>query len=107
VRPWGDAWAPSRELLPYVDNVSMVDLARGYELAAGYDAPGRYAGIVLDHFNFGDLTSYLTGTPECAYWADRGVIARFARPFAPQALLRSVVAFDGELEATASQGGRP
>ncbi|WP_239313920.1 hypothetical protein [Plantactinospora mayteni] len=75
VRPWGHGPTPAREVLPYIDNVSLVDLVRGYELAAGYDVPGAYAGIVLDHFNFGDLTSYLTGAPDSAYWANRGVIA--------------------------------
>jgi hypothetical protein len=45
----------------------MVDLVRGYESAA-LRRCGAYAGIVLEHFNYGDLTSYLTGTP---YWAGR------------------------------------
>jgi hypothetical protein len=65
---------PARELVPYVDNVRLVDLVRGYELAAGFDVPGAYAGIVLDHFRFGDLTAYLTGEPESAY-RTRGVVA--------------------------------
>jgi hypothetical protein len=69
VRPWGDGPNPARELLPYVDNVSLVDLISGYERAAGYDVPSTYAGIVLDHFNFGDLTAYLAGEPHSAYWA--------------------------------------
>jgi hypothetical protein len=75
VRPWGNGPDPARELLPYVDNVSLVDLISGYERAAGYDVPGTYAGIVLDHFTFGDLTAYLAGEPHCAYRAKRGVIA--------------------------------
>jgi hypothetical protein len=75
VRSWGHAPDSARELLPYIDNVSLVDLVSGYEQAAGYDVPGAYAGIVLDHFNFGDLTAYLTGHPDSAYWAERGVIA--------------------------------
>jgi hypothetical protein len=33
------------------------------------------AGIVLDHFNFGDLTAYLTGRPDPVYGAESGVIA--------------------------------
>ena len=73
VRPWGDGPDPARELLPYVDNVSLVDLISGYERAAGYDVPGTYAGIVLDHFNFGDLTAYLAGEPH-----------GFAQPFRPE-----------------------
>jgi hypothetical protein len=75
VRPWGDGPDPARELLPFVDNVSLVDLVSGYEHAAGFDVPGAYAGVVLDHFKFGDLTAYLTGQPDSAYWANRGVIA--------------------------------
>src|SRR5262249_52407636 len=74
-RRWDDGPDPARELLPYVDNVSLVDLISGYEHAAGYDVPGTYAGIVLDHFNFGDLNTYLTGEPHSSYWAKRGVIA--------------------------------
>lgn len=69
VRPWGDGPVPACELLPHIDNVSLVDLVSGFEHASGYDAPGAYAGIVLDHFNFGDLTAYLTGRTESAYWA--------------------------------------
>ncbi|XRQ09711.1 hypothetical protein ACN3XK_02040 [Actinomadura welshii] len=75
VRPWGDGPTPARELLPYIDNVSLVDLVSGFEHAAGYGIPGQYAGIVLDHFNFGDLTAYLMGRPDSAYWAKRNVIA--------------------------------
>lgn len=75
VRPWGDDPDSARELLPYIDNVSLVDLVSGFEHAADYDVPGAYGGIVLDHFNFGDLTAYLTGQPESAYWEKRGVIA--------------------------------
>ncbi|UQU62218.1 hypothetical protein COUCH_24645 [Couchioplanes caeruleus] len=75
IRPWGDSADPARELLPFVDNVSLVELASGYEHAAGFDVPGAYAGLVLDHFNFGDLIAYLTGQPDSAYSAGRGVIA--------------------------------
>jgi hypothetical protein len=75
VRPWGDDSGPAHELLPYIDDVSLVDLVSGYEHAAGFDIPGAYAGVVLDHFEFGDLTVYLTGQPESAYWTTRGVIA--------------------------------
>ncbi|MEN3615866.1 hypothetical protein AAH979_41060 [Plantactinospora sp. ZYX-F-223] len=75
IRPWGPGPDPGRELLPYVDDVSLVDLISGYERAAGFDVPGAYAGVVLDHFNFGDLASYLVGQPDSTYWADKGVIA--------------------------------
>jgi hypothetical protein len=75
VRPWGDRPDPARELLAFVDKVSLVDLVSGYEHSAGFDVPGTYAGLVLDHFNFGDLTAYLYGQPDSVYWANRGVIA--------------------------------
>jgi len=75
VRPFGDKPDGARELLPYVDDVSLVDLVSGFEHAAGYDVAGKYAGIVLDHFNFGDLTSYLTGQPDSSYWEEAGAIA--------------------------------
>jgi hypothetical protein len=79
VRPWGNGTPPGRELLPYVDDVSLVDLVSGYEHAARYDVAGEYAGLVLDHFNFGDLASYLTGQPDSSYWARRG----FRQPYRP------------------------
>lgn len=75
IRPWGDSADPARELLPFVDNVSLVELVSGYEHAAGFDVRRAYAGLVLDHFNFGDLIAYLTGQPDSAYSAARGVIA--------------------------------
>ncbi|GAB2828133.1 hypothetical protein GCM10027176_35380 [Actinoallomurus bryophytorum] len=75
VRPWGDGPDPARELVPYIDKVSLVDLVSGFEHAAGHGVPGAYAGIVLDHFAFGDLTAYLTGRPDSTHWAKRGVIA--------------------------------
>lgn len=52
-----------------------MDLVCGYEQTACYDVPGAYAGIVLDHVNFGDLSSYLSGAPQSTYWAKRGVVA--------------------------------
>ncbi|WP_226931010.1 hypothetical protein [Parafrankia sp. CH37] len=75
VRPWGEGPESARELLPYVDDVSLVDLVSDFEHATGHDVPGAYAGIILDFFNFGDLASYLTGRPDSPYWAKRGVVA--------------------------------
>ncbi|RKN31829.1 hypothetical protein [Micromonospora musae] len=54
--------------------MSLVDLVSGFEHAAGHDVPGTYAGIILDHFNFGDLGAYLTGRPDSAY-SGKGLIA--------------------------------
>jgi hypothetical protein len=59
----------------YIDDVSLLELVSGYELAAGYDVPGQYAGLLLNHFNFGDLSSYLTGQPDSAYWVHIGAVA--------------------------------
>jgi hypothetical protein len=59
IRQWPDGSGPAPELLPYVDDVSLVQLVSGYERAAGFDVPGGYAGVVLDHFAFGDLAAYL------------------------------------------------
>ncbi|WP_018586261.1 hypothetical protein [Salinispora arenicola] len=75
IRPWGQDREPARELLPYVDNVSLVALVSGFEHAAGHDMPGTYAGIVLDHFDGGDLTAYLTGRSDLAYRSQDGMIA--------------------------------
>lgn len=73
-RPWGDDPDPERELLPCVNDVSLVDLISGYEHAAGFDVPGAYAGLVLDRFNVGDLTAYLLGRPDSAFWTKVGAI---------------------------------
>lgn len=75
VRSWRDGPYPERELLPCIDGVSLVDMVSGYEHAAGHDVPGQYAGLVLDRFKFGDLTGYLCGRPDSAYWQQVGAIA--------------------------------
>lgn len=74
VRPWTDGSASARELLPYIDNVSLLDLVSAFEHAAAYDVPGGYAGLILDHFDFGDLTAYLNGRPDSANSANSGPI---------------------------------
>ncbi|MFG2054464.1 hypothetical protein ACGFI9_10555 [Micromonospora sp. NPDC048930] len=61
IRPWGDGPDPARELLPHVDGVSLVELVSAFERAAGYDVPGAYAGLVLDHVNVGDLVVMWSG----------------------------------------------
>jgi len=75
VQPWGDEPSTAQELVPYVDGVSLVELVAGFEQAARFDVVGGYAGIVLDHFNFGDLIGYLTGQPDSLYWARHGAIS--------------------------------
>ena len=54
----GDA----RELLPVVDGTSLVDLAAEFERASKYEPSGKYAGLVVDYYRFGDLRTYLTGS---------------------------------------------
>ena len=75
VGPWGAGPDKARELLPFVDGVSLRELVSGFEHVAGYDLAGRYVGIVLDHFDFGDLATYLSGQPDSCYWAKHGAIA--------------------------------
>ncbi|PRY18933.1 hypothetical protein [Pseudosporangium ferrugineum] len=75
VRPWDGSPGAARELVPLVDGVSLVELVAGFERAAGFDVPGAYAGLVLEHSRFGELTGYLAGAPESSYRAGQGGIA--------------------------------
>lgn len=59
VRLW--AGGPDRELLPFVDDLSLADLVAQYEQAAAHDTAGGYAGLVLENLDYSDLTGYLTG----------------------------------------------
>ncbi|MET8082444.1 hypothetical protein [Micromonospora sp. NPDC005237] len=69
------------ELVPHVDDVSLVNTVSGVKHVARHDVPGAYAGAVLDHVRVGDLAAHLTwqlatGTvallvcdcEEVAYW---------------------------------------
>lgn len=73
VEPWDEHGG--HELVPYVDGVRLLDLVSTYERAARFDVAGQYAGLVLDHFNYGDLTEYLTGEPGYAFGDKPGTIA--------------------------------
>lgn len=77
VEPWDDPGGREggRELVPYVDDARLVDLVSTYEQAARFDVAGGYAGLVLDHFNYGDLNEYLTGAPRYAFGDTPGTIA--------------------------------
>ena len=61
VRPFGGS---ARELVPVVSSRSLADRAAAFETDRGLTPAGRYMGLVLDYYNFGDLTRYLTGVEE-------------------------------------------
>ena len=67
IRRWEES---GRELVPLVDGVSLADLVSGFEYATGYQPACGYAGLVLDHSNFGDLGNYLHGEADSPYWRD-------------------------------------
>jgi hypothetical protein len=50
-----------RQLMPEVNGVPLVDLVATFETGRGYRPTGGYAGLVLDHFDFGDLSRYFLG----------------------------------------------
>jgi hypothetical protein len=74
IRLSGDGSDPARLLLPYVDDVSLVDLISDYENAAGFDVPGAYAEVIIDNIE-GGLAPYLLGRPDPADRTDRDAIA--------------------------------
>jgi hypothetical protein len=51
----------AHELVPVVDSSSLVELVTTFEADSGYEPAGGYAGLVLEHYRFGDLTRYLAG----------------------------------------------
>lgn len=51
----------SQQLLPVVDGRALTSAVEEYERARKFDVVGGYGGLVLDHFNFGDLRQYLMG----------------------------------------------
>lgn len=73
VEPWDEHGG--HELVPYVDDVRLLDLVSTYERAAHFDVAGQYAGLVLDHFNYGDLGEYLTGESRGGFGGKPGTIA--------------------------------
>jgi hypothetical protein len=58
------AGGQARELLPLVDGRSLVDLVAVFEAERGYEPSGAYAGIIPDHFRFGDLSLHYEGRAE-------------------------------------------
>jgi len=59
-------WAggPHRELVPIVDDISLVDRVTSYEQTAAFDVVDGYAGLVLENLGHNDLATYLTGGPD-------------------------------------------
>ena len=49
------------QMVPVVDSRSLADLAGDFESRAGYEPARGYAGLVLEHYDFGDLSLYLMG----------------------------------------------
>jgi hypothetical protein len=86
------------QMVPVVDARGLADLAHEFESSAGYKTAGRYAGLVLEHYDFGDVNLYLMGERlpwpghdvallgcECGEWGCWPLVAR-------------VVAADGVVE---------
>jgi hypothetical protein len=59
------------QMVPMIDLHALTDLAEAFETRMGHEPVGGYAGLVLEHYNFGDLNQYLTG--ERLPWPGRGV----------------------------------
>lgn len=49
------------QMVPVIDSRSLADMAQEFESSAGYTPVGRYAGLVLEHYDFGDIDLYLAG----------------------------------------------
>jgi hypothetical protein len=76
-------------MVPMIGSCSLADLARAFESRAGHEPAGRCAGLVLEHYNFGDLNLYLAGEQrpwpgldvpllgcECGEWGCWPLVAR-------------------------------
>jgi len=49
------------QMVLVVDSRNLADLAGEFASRAGYEPAGGYAGLVLEHYDFGDLSLYLMG----------------------------------------------
>ena len=74
-----------------MDARSLAELAHEFESSAGYETAGRYASIVMQHYDFGDITLYLLGEQrpwpghdvallgcECGEWGCWPLVSRVA-----------------------------
>lgn len=51
-----------RELLPLVDNASLVELVQRFEENRNFDVAGGYGGLIPEFYRYGSLFDYLLGT---------------------------------------------
>jgi len=63
----------ARRVTPVVDGRDLVALVGAFETSQGFDVPGGYDGLIIDHFRFGDLSTYLSGLSDC--WGGHGRVA--------------------------------
>jgi hypothetical protein len=79
----------ARELVPMIGAVTLIDLVTDFEQAGNLRPVGGYAGLVLEHYEFGDPADFLLGagrptpddrTPllgcECGEWGCWPLLAR-------------------------------
>ena len=60
-------------LTPVVDEHPLTELVAEFESRQGYSPSGGYAGLVPDHFRFGDLFRYFLGQ-EDGQWPKPGYV---------------------------------
>lgn len=61
----------AREVVPFVDGTSLVDLVGRFEWQCGFDPAGGYAGLIPAHFDVGDLSRYYLGLGD-RQWPESG-----------------------------------
>jgi len=50
-----------RQIVVEINRTPLVDLVSAYEASCGYRPLGGYAGLIPEHFNFGELVDYFLG----------------------------------------------
>lgn len=63
----------AQQLVPYVDGAQLTELVTVFEASQHFDVVWKYAGLILGHFDFGDLSRYLHGEPRS--WPGNGLVA--------------------------------
>lgn len=61
-----------QQIEPSVNGTGLRDLVQMFEEVRGFDPAGGYAGLIPDHFNFGDLVAYFVGADN-GQWPRPGV----------------------------------